>query len=95
MGWTNSMAVFGRCAMDSKFILGRDAVIRGFASLTPLFGSSDLVSSSVLVRQKQIKSIRPFASGNEVSITQRMLDWRLEMMQKELLSETNFLSLEA
>jgi hypothetical protein len=38
--------------------------------------------------KKQAKSIRPFASGREVNITQRMLDWRVgTQMKRELIRE--------
>ncbi len=38
--------------------------------------------------KKQAKSIRPFVSGHETSVTQRMLDWRVgTQMKRELLRE--------
>jgi len=39
--------------------------------------------------KKQIKSIRPLVSGAEVKVAQHMLDWRLEQMNRELMSEVN------
>ena len=39
--------------------------------------------------KKQIKSIRPLVSGSEVKVAQSMLDWRLEQMNRELMSEVN------
>ena len=38
--------------------------------------------------KKQAKSIRPFVSGREVNVTQRMLDWRIgTQMKRELIRE--------
>jgi hypothetical protein len=50
--------------------------------------STTLCLAAFWSAKKQAKSIRPFESGREVNVTQRMLDWRIgTQMKRELLRE--------